>query len=529
MEMCDKLGIITSVEIPIVNAITENDEFTENCLEMAKEMVFQDYNRPSVLIWAYMNEVLLRLPFKGDSIRNKKYFESVNLLASKIENQIRTADPERYTMIPFHGNFNDYHEAGLTQIPKIIGWNLYQGWYGGTFNKFEVFLDDTQKKLKGKPFIISEYGADVDPRLHSFEPQRFDYTAEYANMYHEHYIKAIMERKYVVGANIWNLNDFHSEERENAVPHINSKGITTVNRELKDTYLQYQAMLCTKPIVSIGGQIWKIRGGNADSNNTCIQPVKVYSNLEIIELFVNGNSLGNKKMENHIVQFEVPFVNGENVLEAVGIVGNKSVRDLLKVDFRMIPADLKSKTNTFSEINVMLGSKRYFEDKINSVIWIPEKAYLKGSWGYIGGKSFTKLSRHGQQPASDLNIKGTENDPVFQTMRTGIESFKLDVPDGEYTVSLYFAELQSNTIRKTSIYNLGDDAINVGFNERIFDVSINDNKVLKELNIATEFGEQQAVIKKFIVNAINGDGINISFAAIKGEPILNAIRVYRNY
>lgn len=55
------------------------------------------------------------------------------------------------------------------------------------------------------------------------------------------------------------------------------------------------------------------------------------------------------------------------------------------------------------------------------------------------------------------------------------------------------------------------------------------DRVIKELNIATEFGEQQAIVKKFIVHAVNGAGININFRAIKGEPILNAIRVYRNY
>ncbi|MFZ4583336.1 MAG: glycoside hydrolase family 2 protein, partial [Paludibacter sp.] len=363
MEMCDKLGIITSVEIPIVNAITENEAFSKNCIEMAREMVFQDYNHPSVLIWAYMNEVLLRLPFKGDSIRNKQYFESVNTLAQKIENQIRTDDPQRYTLIPMHGNFNDYHEAGLTQIPKIAGWNLYQGWYGGKFEQFGTFLDNAQEKLKGKPFIITEYGADVDPRLHSFEPQRFDYTQEYANLYHEHYIKAIMERKYVVGANIWNLNDFYSEERENAVPHVNSKGITTLSREPKDSYLQYQAMLSTKPTVNIGGQLWKIRGGNADANNTCKQPIKVYTNSDNIELFLNGKSLGNQKVNSNIAQFEVPFVNGVNVLEAVGLFQSEKVRDLLKVDFRMLPSNLKSTTIPFNEMNIMFGSKRYFEDK----------------------------------------------------------------------------------------------------------------------------------------------------------------------
>jgi beta-galactosidase len=529
MEMCDKLGIITSVEIPIVNAITENEKFTQNCLEMAREMVFQDYNRPSVLIWAYMNEVLLRLPFKSDSIRNKQYFKSVNTLAQKIENQIRIDDPQRYTLIPMHGNFNDYHEAGLTQIPKIAGWNLYQGWYGGKFEGFDTFLDNAQEKLKGKPFIITEYGADVDPRLHSFEPQRFDYTQEYANLYHEHYIKAIMERKYVVGANIWNLNDFYSEERENAVPHVNSKGITTLSREPKDTYLQYQAMLSTRPIVNIGGQLWNIRGGNGDSNNICIQPVKVYSNCDKIELFLNGHSLGNQNVENNIAQFNVPFVNGTNVLEAVGLFQSEKVRDLLKIDFRMLATDLKSTTIPFNEINIMLDSKRYFEDKENSTIWLPEKEYQPGSWGYVGGINYVKRTKYGQQPASDSDILGTNIDPVFQTMRVGIQAFKADVPDGEYTVSLYFADLQAVKSTKMLVYNLGNEAIDNTINERIFDVSINKTRVITNLNIAAEFGGNSAVVKKFTVLVQNGQGISVDFGPITGEAFLNAIRVYRNY
>ena len=529
MEMCDKLGIISSVEIPIVNAITENEEFTENCLNMAREMVFQDYNRPSVLIWAYMNEVLLRLPFKGDSIRKKQYFESVNVLATKIENQIRQDDPDRSTMIPLHGSFNDYFESGLTYIPKIIGWNLYQGWYGGKFENFEEFLNNAHKKLPGIPFIVSEYGADVDARLHSFDPSRFDYTQEYANIYHEHYIKQIMDRKYVVGAAIWNLSDFYSEGRENAVPHVNNKGITTLKRELKDTYLHYQAMFSSKPTVNIGGQIWKIRGGNADEKNTCIQPIKVYSNFKEVELWQNGVFLGKKQPENNIAEFDFPFIDGENVIEAVGVSGNKPVRDMQKIDFRMIPFNLKANTQSFKEINVMMGSNRYFEDKTNSTIWIPEKDYSAGSWGFVGGKKYAKPTRYGTQPASDSDIMGTSVDPIFQTMRIGLKSFNMDVPDGEYTVSLYFAELQFSDKTKSLAYNLGNDAINEKVEQRIFNVSINDTKVLNSFNIAQEFGADRAVVKKFIVNTSGGKGLIVSFDALKGEAILNAIRVYRNY
>lgn len=64
MEMCDKLGVVTSVEIPVVNAVTETEEFLQNSVEMAKEMVRQDFNPVlPVMIWGYMNEIFLRRPY----------------------------------------------------------------------------------------------------------------------------------------------------------------------------------------------------------------------------------------------------------------------------------------------------------------------------------------------------------------------------------------------------------------------------------------------------------------------------------
>ena len=381
LEMCDKLGIITSVEIPLDNEITENKEFTDNSLTMAKEMVMQDFNRPSIVIWAYMNEVLLKLPFKQDSIRNAQYYNSVRRLATQIDNQIKKDDPARYTMIPCHGYFEPYQKAGLYEIPQIVGLNLYFGWYVGVFSDFDAYLDNAKKMIPNKPFLMTEYGADVDPRLHSFNPQRFDYTAEYANLFHEYYIKTILQRPNIAGATIWNLNDFYVEERSNAVPHVNNKGIVTLDRELKDTYLQYQALLSKTPIITIGGMNWKIRGGNTDKNNVCFQPVKVYSNQKSVELTINGKSLGIKQVVDNIAQFDVPFLGGINTLDATTTSENGIIRNQLKVDFRAIPADL----STFSEINVMMGSKRYFEDKKESVCWIPEKEYQPGSWGFVGG------------------------------------------------------------------------------------------------------------------------------------------------
>ncbi|HEY5590325.1 MAG TPA: glycoside hydrolase family 2 TIM barrel-domain containing protein, partial [Paludibacter sp.] len=433
MEMCDKLGIICSVEIPIVNEITENELFTQNCLNMTREMVMQDFNRPSIVIWGYMNEVLLHLSFKQDSIRNEIYIKSVAKLATEIDKQLRNDDPPRYTMIVCHGSLNTYLKAKLVDIPMILGFNQYSGWYGGNFDGFDKFLADFRKKIPQKPLIITEYGADVDARLHSNHPVRYDYTQEYANLYHEHYIKSILKNPFITGANIWNFNDFYSEGRANAVPHVNNKGIVTLDRVKKDTYLLYQAILSKNPIVSIGGANWKIRSHGLDKNGICNQQIKVYTNQPWVDLSLNGRELGKHKVVDNIASFIVPFVNGINTLDASCTIDTCILRDQLKIDFRGIPNDIKDTKIPFTEINVMLGSKRYFEDRTNSVCWIPEKEYAPGSWGYVGGKPYIKQTRFGLQPASDLDILGTENDPIFQTMREGLKTFKMDVPDGKYT------------------------------------------------------------------------------------------------
>ena len=177
MEMCDKLGILTSVEIPIVNTVTESDAFLDNSVRMAKEMIKQNYNHPSVVIWAYMNEVLLRLP-QLDSARMETYFQSVYHVASTLESLIRSTDPTRYTMIAFHNAYDRYSKCGITALPMIQGWNLYAGWYERDINSFQRNLDRLHGLHPDKILMVTEYGAGADPRLHSYHPELFDFSQE---------------------------------------------------------------------------------------------------------------------------------------------------------------------------------------------------------------------------------------------------------------------------------------------------------------------------------------------------------------
>ena len=529
MEMCDKLGIVTSVEIPVVNAVTETEEFLHNSVEMAKEMVRQDFNRPSVMIWGYMNEIFLRRPYtEGKQLED--YYRFTEKVARALEATIREEDPSRYTMMAYHNMPQYYEDAHLTEIPMIQGWNLYQGWYEPDINEFQRLLDRAHKAYKGKVLMITEYGPGVDPRVHSYQPERFDFSQEYGLVYHKHYLNEMMKRPFVAGSSLWNLNDFYSESRVDAVPHVNNKGVVGLNREKKDVYWFYKTALSRRPILVIGNREWKSRGGVVNTaQKECIQSVPVFSNAEEVELFVNNKSLGKKKIENNYALFDVPFVGGENLLEAVAVTGDNKLCDMLRIQFQLVGSQLKDEAVPFTELNVMLGSSRYFEDRAANVAWIPEQEYKPGSWGFIGGTSYRRQTGFGTMLGSDIDIHGTDMNPIFQTQRVGIKSFKADVPNGEYSVYLHWAELESDKEREALVYNLGADSEQTFAGNRSFGISINGTTVSDDFNVARDYGYTRAVIKKFVITVKDGKGVSVDFHKKEGEPILNAIRIYRNY
>lgn len=529
MEMCDKLGIVTSVEIPVVNAVTETEEFLHNSVEMAKEMVRQDFNRPSVMIWGYMNEIFLRRPYtEGKQLED--YYRFTEKVARALEATIREEDPSRYTMMAYHNMPQYYEDAHLTEIPMIQGWNLYQGWYEPDINEFQRLLDRAHKAYKGKVLMVTEYGPGVDPRVHSYQPERFDFSQEYGLVYHKHYLNEMMKRPFIAGSSLWNLNDFYSESRVDAVPHVNNKGVVGLNREKKDVYWFYKTALSRRPILVIGNREWKSRGGVVNTaQKECIQSVPVFSNAEEVELFVNNKSLGKKKIEDNYALFDVPFVGGENLLEAVAVAGDNKLRDMLRIQFQLVGSQLKDEAVPFTEINVMLGSPRYFEDRAANVAWIPEQEYKPGSWGFIGGTSYRRKTGFGTMLGSDIDIHGTDMNPIFQTQRVGIKSFKADVPNGEYSVYLHWAELESDKEREALVYNLGADSEQTFAGNRSFGISINGTTVSDDFNVARDYGYARAVIKKFVITVKDGKGVSVDFHKKEGEPILNAIRIYRNY
>src|SRR5690606_11246598 len=274
------------------------------------------------------------------------------------------------------GHMDRYERVGLTRIPMIVGWNLYQGWYSAGIEKFARNLDRHKERFPDKPVIITEYGADSDPRLRSFDPIRFDMTVEYANHYHQVYLDAIMERDFVAGATVWNLADFQSETRGDVVPHVNNKGIMGLDRKPKDTYYYYQSRLLGEPFIRIASRNWTQRVGISQKDAPrAVQPLEIYTSLKEGQLLVNGERPKTKAAVDNVIRWQVPFRDGINTLEVVSQADGKNHKDYMEVNFTLWPYEF-SQGRDFKYLAINLGTKeRIFVDDLTDQVWLYDQPY----------------------------------------------------------------------------------------------------------------------------------------------------------
>lgn len=525
LQACDRLGILASVEIPVVNEITETAAFTNNCRHMLKEMIRQNYNHPSVIIWCYMNEVLLKPHFNNDTARQRLYFNNIYQLAAGLDSLTRKEDPARYTMIANHGDFKKYKDVGLVQLPMLAGWNLYSGWYGNKMEEFAAALDRHHTVFPDKPLLVTEYGADADPRIRSFAPQRFDKSVEYTTGFHQYYMKAMLQRDFVAAAMVWNLADFNSETRTESMPHINNKGLLTWDRIPKDPYFLYKALLAEQAYVKILSTDWKTRTVLQDSNGTtCTQPLQIAANTDSVQVSLNGKSMGMYKVSDGLAACLIPFQQGSNLVAVTALANGKKYIDTATFFIQAYPLQLTTKVEP---LHIMLGSERFYMDPVHHLTWIPSKPYSAGSWGHIGGKPYKMQDNNRLPYGTDKNIVGTDDDPVYQTQQNGIEQYRFDVPPGNYEIQLHFAELLGPSTWPIP-YNLNSGpAVNETLTRRVFDVTVNGKTLLENFDMAGQYGVSTAIRVKVMAIVKGSEGLVVSFLPREGTTVLNAIELKR--
>ncbi len=307
-DLCDEMGMVVWAEIPYISAHMEKGRV--NTIQQMKELIVQNYNHPSIVVWGLSNEITM----KGSSEDLLENHRILNDLCHEM-------DPTRLTTIAAVSMCS--MDDSYIQIPDVVSYNHYFGWYGGDTSMNGPWFDSFHEKYPNIPIGCSEYGCEA-LNWHTSEPSQGDYTEEYQAHYHEELIKQLFSRKYLWATHVWNMFDFGADARnEGGENGQNHKGLVTFDRAYKkDAFYAYKAWLSDEPFVHICGKRYVDRVEE-------VTRVTVYSNQPEVELFANGKSLGKQKSEEHFFYFDVPNPGETRLLAIAGDCTDESL--ILKV------------------------------------------------------------------------------------------------------------------------------------------------------------------------------------------------------
>jgi len=125
---------------------------------------------------------------------------------------------------------------------------------------------------------------------------------------------------------------------------MNQKGVIERDFTPKEAYYVFQSYWTEKPMIHIYGHTWPTRWGKPDEKKM----LKVYSNCEEVELFLNGLSLGKKKRDSQNfpaagLRWESALLEGKNTLKATGKKGKDQLTDEISFTYETRPFGKEAK------------------------------------------------------------------------------------------------------------------------------------------------------------------------------------------
>ncbi len=382
-DLCDEYGLVIWAEIPYISKHMPTGR--ENTISQMKELIVQNYNHPSIVVWGLSNEI-------GIGGSDEDLLENHRIL----NDMCHEMDKTRLTTIAAVSMCKI--DDPYLQIPDVVSYNHYFGWYGGETSMNGPWFDNFHKTHPTIPIGCSEYGCEALD-WHTSNPMQGDYTEEYQAYYHEELIKQLFTRKYMWATHVWNMFDFGADARnEGGENGQNHKGLVTFDRKYKkDSFYAYKAWLSDDPFVHICGKRYVDRVED-------VTKVTVYSNQPEVELFANGESLGCKQSAEHFFYFDVKNIGETTLLAVAGDCRDESI--IRKVDTFNESYRLKEKGAILNWFDID-APEGYLSlnDKMSDVIsTVQGKLIFMGLVGKLMGGKKGKDGKEGKMEAMGFEI-----------------------------------------------------------------------------------------------------------------------------
>ena len=389
-DLCDERGMVVWAEIPYISQHMATGR--ENTISQMKELIVQNYNHPSIVVWGLSNEITM----KGE--RDPDLLENHHILNDMCHEMDKTR-PTTMAVVSMCDM-----DAEYVRIPDVVSYNHYFGWYGGETSMNGPWFDKFHSKHPDQPIGISEYGCEA-LNWHTSKPTQGDYTEEYQAYYHEELIKQIHDRPYLWATHVWNMFDFGADARaEGGENGQNHKGLVTFDRKYKkDSFYAYKAWLNPEPMVHLCGKRYVDRVED-------VTKVTVYSNQPAVELLANGVSLGVQQNNGlPFFYFDVPNAGTTQLVAVAGELKDESV--IRKVDTFNEAYRLKEKGAILNWFDITeVEGHLSLNDKMSDVL-----ATLQGKLLFAG--MMAKMMPKGKDKGDAPKAMGFEiNEGMLQMM-----------------------------------------------------------------------------------------------------------------
>ena len=312
--LCDERGILAWVEEPNVNFITETEAYRSNMKRELRELVAQNRNHPSVFCWSLFNELndwkeeFFRLTYERELCPLREY--------------VRTLDSSR----PIGGVTMKPHLKCVNDVPDMLGYNAYPGWYEcdatETAKVLERFTEATGRACWG----LTEYGAGGcvlhhDDPLAKVEPVSSWHPEEAQAYIHWKAYSAIQASDALWGSFVWALFDFAADRRqEGGYPGLNDKGLIAYDHKTpKDAFYLYEANWTKTPVLHLVGSRM------TETTNATVS-VLAFTNGGKVRLSLNGKEIGEQIPDAACGVWwpQISLRFGSNVIELVNDRGDRA-------------------------------------------------------------------------------------------------------------------------------------------------------------------------------------------------------------
>jgi len=294
VEGCDRMGLMMMCETRQMSSSPEG-------LAQLEAMIKRYRNSPSIILWSVGNEEW--------QLQDSMAEQGAKIAATMVR-RAHELDPTRVVS----GAVNGSNAKGVSEAFDIIGFN-YQ----------LTFPDDFHKKNPKRPIYGSETASAISTRgVYSTDPLRNTLSAYDTNQpgwgeTAEDWWKFYATREWEAGGFAWTGFDYRGEPTPYGWPSINSQfGIADMCGFPKDSFFYYKAWWGKEPVLHLFPH-WNFAGKEGEEIS-----VWVHSNLDEVELFVNGKSLGSQKVP-HLGHLEWKVKYESGAIEARGSKGGKVV------------------------------------------------------------------------------------------------------------------------------------------------------------------------------------------------------------